>query len=193
MTYHDSPAKTALRRALHLIATSCRGQGTGDRWVERILDTWASEMSHKPPAAIEEAARKWVRSEPHRPALADFLALLETTHTGSEPSKEEACDDCSGTGWRAFASHWFDHKANRRRVWVADSPCDCERGSRMARHIDDFWDYRKAVERETNRPGSIAVYVTDRAHPVLTLEERLTPEDYARHRELSRKPYLAMP
>ena len=190
--YEPDPVKKALRRALHLISASCKGQGNGDKWIERILDTWSSEMSHATPEAIDEAARKWIRSETFRPALSDMLALLRTEHTGSAPSEVDACDDCSGTGWRTMASHGID-MMGRRKVRVINSPCDCPRGARMAMHIDGGWGWRQAAAQERNRRGFLELHITDRDLPVLLLEQRLTPEDYQRHQQLARRRNFEMP
>lgn len=189
--YEPDPTKTALRRALHLIASSCKGQGGGDKWIDRILDTWSSEMHHATPEAIDEAARKWIRSETFRPALADMLALLVTNHTGSEPNRIKGCADCSGTGWRTLCSHWCD-QMGRRKAWTFHSPCDCPRGARMALHLDNGWGWRQAAEKERKRSGFVELHITDRNQEVLTMEQRQTPEDWSRHRERARRPHFRM-
>ena len=62
----------------------------------------------------------------------------------------------------------------------------------MAMHLDNGWGWRQAAEKERKRSGFLELHITDRNQEVLTMEQRLAPDDWSRHREQARRPHFRM-
>ena len=103
---------------------------------------------------------------------------------GSAPQQDAprarptGCRACMGSGWREVAWHHGD-QSGHVRVEVYAAACDCDLGHDIARSgtVARAHEY---ADRLRSDPQTLAVYVTDATHPVLSRAERYAPDVLAR-------------
>lgn len=159
-------------------------------WPRKIPDAedaqrhavWTDELEDVAPEVLAKVGPIILKKQKFPPGLPDILEYIDraTTRSGAKGGPAQGCEDCRSSGRREIARHWTDPDGwQHAEVYAAC--CDCRLGRSLA---GDGW--RETVDAMRKAESTTAVFVTDRDFPVLTPEQRETPERLQRLAELRR-------
>jgi len=179
---HDALDRHEIRDLLATAAAAYMPNRDPNAWADTAAPTWATALQGIPGEWVRDAFGRWATSEARMPKPADILDLARD---GRESAR--GCPDCEGSGVREVAWHRRELDMDGReipgsiRATVYAAKCRCPLGARM---LGQSLPVERLVDLLTARPHHVALHVTDRYQPRLTLAQRFGDEHAARLRAL---------
>ena len=170
-------SEAAVKRSLQSIGNMF---SKGSWWVKDSLKMWTIQLQDIPDEALFKGVKACLRKAKKCPTVANLRSIIEADPSNQvgEPVLYKGCQACSNTGSREMA-RWYTEKG-RQKVFFGLAACDCLKGRRLAVGAYEHW---QDVVRMWEDSGSDEIFYTTHDHPVLTTEQRVTPEELQARKE----------